>query len=191
MITAGVQALNLGAAFAGARRHILLSAPPYGAFAASGDIREALESVLSHPRGPSLTAVDLPDPEGRPWMEELRNLLRPGGSVRDFRRELDESRLFLRELSRRFPGRVFVRQMRTRPCLPVIIVDDSIFFGHFAHGPVMTPEGFWCCVTAPVGPLFAHAAAGTAPDALMPENRAAFRIVSECVHTLRQAVNQE
>lgn len=114
-------------------------------------------------------------------------LLRPGGDSRSMRRELEDSRRFLRGLKRAFADRVAVLEMPARPSLPVIIVDDRISFGHFAYSPVMTSEGFWCAVEAPMDELFACARCKRVPQGRPGTDRAAFRIVSECAHALENA----
>jgi hypothetical protein len=185
MISAGLNGLNLDISLSSARREILLLAPPYGNFRKSPQICSALSCALSHPQGASLRVLCLPDPNVFTWAGELMSLLRPGMNMQDKQRELAESRAFLSELVAMFPERVSVLELRERPNFPAIIVDDQIFFGHFAHGPVMTPEGFWCRVEGPVESLFESVRVGTEPSAV--EERAAYRIVSECAYLLSQA----
>lgn len=149
MIVAGIRELRLDTAVATVRRHMLLLAPPYGPFAASERMRAALGAALSLPDGARLTAVCLPDLDAQPWVEELLRLLRPGFDRPALEHELLDSRTFLRALRTRFGERVRLLQMGERPCLPVV-VDARLFFGHFAHSRVPTPEGFWGAVPAPV-----------------------------------------
>lgn len=204
MITAGVQQLNLPERITNATRRIWFHAPPYGRFAASAPLCDALHAALSRPDGPSLTVATLPDMDSHPhisWLPDFMRLLRPLSNEDDIRQELAASHTFLRQLADRYDHRVSIHMMLQRPSLPVLLVDDTISFGHFARSAVMTPDGFWCTVTAPVERLLQLAGEGVLPgeldtarasdalNALSPEHRAAFRIIEECVSTTRTAAS--
>ncbi|UZP66974.1 hypothetical protein N1030_15390 [Desulfovibrio mangrovi] len=204
MITAGVQQLNLPERIANAKCRIWFHAPPYGRFAASAPLCDALHAALSRADGPNLTVATLPDLDSHPqiaWLPDFMRLLRPRSSRDDIRQELAASHTFLGQLADHYGHRVSIHTILLRPSLPVLLVDDTICFGHFARSAVMTPDGFWCTVTAPVERLLQLAGEGVLPDevdttrtsdalnALSPEHRAAFRIIEECVSTTRTAAS--
>jgi hypothetical protein len=186
MIAAGVESLELGRTFSQARRRILLYAPPYGNFAANSGIAQGLESALARQGGARLTAFSLPDPAYCHWAGELFRLLRPLAGPDDMTGELLASRRYLDGLKDAFGERVELVEMPFRPSLPVVIVDDRMFFGHFARSAVLAPEGFWCVADAPVEALLDCARAGRVPDGADRETRAAFRIAAECALALEQ-----
>ncbi len=186
MPAAGLDMTRLAALLRNARRRILLYAPPYSRFATAAPLCEALKAALEQPGGASLTALCLPDLHEQGWMEEFMATLRPRLGRQAIRHELEMSRAFLRGLAARFGERVTVLELTTRPCLPVLVADDHILFGQFCHSPVLTPEGFWHMVQAPVERLFGHAEQETEPEG-PAETRASFRIISECAHALRRA----
>ncbi|HAS90289.1 MAG TPA: hypothetical protein DCS48_13460 [Desulfovibrio sp.] len=186
MLSAGLSELNLDAALKSARREIIFLAPPYGNFGKSPQICSALEAALTASQGASLTVLCLPEMGGFLWADELMSLLRPGMDMWEKQFQLDNSRIFLRGLTHKFPGRVSVFELRDRPNFPVLIIDDQIFFGHFAYSEVLTPDGFWCRVEAPVGELFDQVSAGREPA--LAADCAAFRIISECAFLLEHAV---
>ncbi|MFV0347420.1 MAG: hypothetical protein ACK5JO_02455, partial [Halodesulfovibrio sp.] len=156
-------------------------APPYGRFATAAPLCEALHAALSRPQGPCLTVATLPDMQIS-WMPDFMHLLRPHADRQALLQELADSDNFLRQLKNDHPERVHIRTLHLRPSLPVLIIDDSISFGHFAHSSTLTPDGFWCTVTAPVeellrlatNPGMSHAAQG-----LVSEQHTAQRLVTE------------
>lgn len=186
MPTSGLDIVNVAGLIREARSHILLYAPPYGRFATSEVLCDALEVALARPGGASMTALSLPDLSECGWMRDFMELLRPQCDTQTVQRELDISRAFLRNLAAMYAGRVDVLEMQSRPNLPILLVDDHILFGQFCHSRVLAPEGFWNIVHTPVEALFAHEAMGTEPYGSATE-RAAFRIVSECAYALRRA----
>lgn len=186
MLSAGLSELNLDVALMSARREIIFLAPPYGNFSKSPQICSALKAALAKPQGASLTVLCLPRMGGFLWADELMSLLRPGMDMREKQLQLDDSRIFLRGLKQKYPERVSVFELRKRPNFPALIIDDQIFFGHFAYSEALTPDGFWCRVEAPVRELFDQVSAGKEPA--LAEDRAAFRIISECAYLLENAV---
>lgn len=188
MIIAGVENLELETRFEQAQKRIILSAPPYAPFAHHRLVRHALFMALARTDGPTLTALDLPGVHAAPWMDDLRKLLRPQADAATMQAEIDDSRLFLHELHRNFPQRVQAFRLQTRPNFPFLIVDDVVLFGHFAHAPVLTPQGFWGMVTAPVEELLRLAESDTVPTHMPPRQVGAYRIVAEHIHQLRHAL---
>ncbi|WP_419779318.1 hypothetical protein [Maridesulfovibrio sp.] len=186
MISAGLKDLNLDLALQAARREILFFAPPYGNFRKSELISSALEAALAVPHGPSLKVFCLPRLDEFAWSRELMELLRPGMGFEELEGELKDSREFISDLAKRFPGRVEAYELRARPNLPVLIVDDDIFFGHFAHSTVQTPAGFWSKQEAPVEDLFIRVQSGVEPT--LAKDKASFRIIAECAYLMGQAV---
>jgi len=186
VIVAGVASLQLDEVFARAGRHISLYAPPYGNFAFNGAICEGIHSALSSDNGVFLVASIFPPLSRCAWVGEMMHLLRPQADIGAMEEELRASREFLLKLKRTFNGRVMVIEMPFRPSFPAMVVDDMLYFGQFAHAPVLTSEGFWCAVEIHARRLFAMARTGRVPEASAPEERAAFRIVSECVQSWEQ-----
>lgn len=192
MISAGVTSLNLPERIAAARQRIWFHAPPYGRFAAAAPLCEALHAALSRPQGPCLTVSTLPDMRIS-WMPDFMHLLRPHADRQALLQELADSDTFLRQLKNDHAERVHIRTIRLRPSLPVLIIDDTICFGHFAHSATLTPDGFWCTVTAPVEELLriaAHPAMPRTAEGLVTEQQTAQDLVSE-QHTAQILVSEQ
>jgi hypothetical protein len=191
MISAGVTSLNLPERIAAARQRIWFHAPPYGRFAAAAPLCEALHAALSRPQGPCLTVSTLPDMRIS-WMPDFMHLLRPHADRQALLQELADSDTFLRQLKNDHAERVHIRTIRLRPSLPVLIIDDTICFGHFAHSATLTPDGFWCTVTAPVEELLrlAHSAMPHTTEGLVTEQQTTQRLVSE-QHTAQVLVSEQ
>ncbi|WP_027721159.1 hypothetical protein [Maridesulfovibrio zosterae] len=186
MIFAGIEEIGLHKVFKNARRQIVLYAPPYGNFANNEFVSGSLNSALAKESGPSLMIFCLPDIDIYPWVGEFMKVLRPKASNDSIRQDLDHSRIFLQELKLKFKERISIYEMPIRPCLPFLIIDDRILFGHFAYSQVMTPEGFWCSVEVPVEKLFTCAESGRIPTNGTHAELAAFRIISEYAFALEK-----
>ncbi|WP_319780194.1 hypothetical protein [Maridesulfovibrio sp.] len=135
----------------------------------------------------SAALMSLPySPEGKNgWDQPFLTALRFGISRQSVVDELDYSKFFLSELARRYPEKVNVYPANNLPCLPVVIVDDCICFGQYAHACVHAPQGFWGCVEADVEKLFGWAESGEVPREADAEEIAAFRLVSECSRAMK------
>ncbi len=184
---AGLSQLNVAKIFAEARHRIILHAPPYGAFGTNAAIARALESALAQPDGASLTALCLPDMQAYPWVHDFMSVLRPQYDSAAREQELTQSRLFLRHLASSFPNRVHVLEMHVAPLIPLLVVDDTVIFGQTAHSSVMTKEGFWSTCSMGKADILDAALHGIEPIENEREQRAVFRILSEYVHSLKQA----
>jgi hypothetical protein len=180
-LCAGIEALNLPALFATSRKHIILHVAVYGAFARSRPHRRGLEAALERPGFEGLDAVVLEPGCCAGWNRPFLEALRFGISSQAADDEVALSRRFMAELARRHPGKVRLHPARRLPCLPVVIVDDAIAFGQYAHAGAHAPQGFWGLLDADVGMLLRWAERGRPPEQATPEDVAAFRLVNECV----------
>jgi sugar phosphate isomerase/epimerase len=179
----GITALDLPTLFSGAKRRIILHAGVYGAFA-SPRHAEALRKALSHAGFLGLDVVELPPENTTPWRDSFLRCLRFDVSPRQAEEEVAASHAFLLSLARDYPDRVRVHPARMPPSLPLVIIDDAIIFGHYAHCAEHAPEGFWCKVDSDVERLLRWADAGRPPESATPEETAAFRLVCECTRAM-------
>jgi len=177
----GIKARNLPALFATSRKRIILHVAVYGAFARSRPHRRGLETALERPGFEGQDAIVLEPGCCAGWNRPFLDALRFGISSQAVVEEVVLSRRFMDELARRHPGKVRLHLARRLPCLPVVIADDSIAFGQYAHAGAHAPQGFWGLLNADVGMLLRWAERGRPPEQATPEDVAAFRLVNECV----------
>ncbi len=183
----GIHTASLPFVFAEAHRHIILHAALYSAFARSAQHIEALGTALSKPGFQKLHAVTLPFDHKTHWKADFLHALRPDRSPAQLEHEFNESRDFLVRLAARYEGLVALYETHAIPCAPIIIVDDNILFGHYAHGPIPAAEGYWFSLTAPVDTLFQWLHDGTIPPDATPTQRASLRFVADCEYAMRNA----
>ncbi|ABB40346.1 hypothetical protein Dde_3553 [Oleidesulfovibrio alaskensis G20] len=183
----GIHTASLPFVFAEARRRIIMHAALYSNFARSPRHIEALSTALTKPGFRKLHAITLPFDPKRGWMEEFMHVLRPDYSLAQMEHEFNSSRDFLVRLAARHDGLVELYETRAMPCMPVIIVDDKILFGHYAHSPVPAPQGYWFSVTAPVEDMLDWLRHGRIPEDATPTQKASLRFVADCDYAMRNA----
>ncbi|WP_320170675.1 hypothetical protein [Maridesulfovibrio sp.] len=181
----GVGELGLPGMFSAARRRIVLHAAVYGPFAESQPHLEGLEKTLSRSSFCGMDIITLQPGSGEAWTGPFMHALRFGITSQSVAEELDRSTAFLQEMSRRYPEKVNIYYARTLPCLPVVIVDDVICFGQYAHSCVQAPHGIWGSMEADVEKLFQWAESGRVPEQASARETAAFRLVCECAQAMK------
>ncbi|MBG0789755.1 MAG: hypothetical protein H0S80_04565 [Desulfovibrionaceae bacterium] len=183
-IVTGIDRLNTPALFAASRRRIILHAAVYGTFARSRPHREGLEAALAKPGFERLDIIVLEPGNDQGWVRPFLDALRFGISTQAADDEVALSHRFMTELARRYPDKVRLHPARRLPCLPVIIADDVIIFGQYAHAGVHAPQGFWGMIRADVPTLLQWTRAGKPPPHSGDEEIAAFRLVNECARAM-------
>ena len=183
-IVTGIDHLDTPSLFAAARRRIILHAAVYGGFARSRPHREGLEAALSKPEFERLDIIVIEPGCAEPWVRPFLDALRFGISTQAADDEVTLSHRFMSELAERHPDKVRLHPARRLPCLPVVIADDTIVFGQYAHAGVHAPQGFWGMIQADVRTLLAWTSAGKPPHSAGDEEVAAFRLVNECARAM-------
>lgn len=183
----GIHTASIPQVFASAQRRIVLHAALYNKFATSPAHSEALEAALARPGFKKLQAITLPFALNKQWTQEFLQILRPGYTIGEMEHEFNSSINFLVRLAAQHEGMVEIYETQALPCMPVLIIDDCIFFGHYAHSDIMAPDGYWFSVSAPVEELMENAYNGTIPKEKSPKQRASFRFISECVYAMKHA----
>jgi len=177
---AGIEPLNLPSRFAAANRRIVLHAAIYGPFADSQPHRDGLAAALTKSTFEALDVIAMDEDE--PWTGHFLHALRFGQSSEAQIGAVEASRNFLEILRTNSAGKIRIHGQRTIPCLPIVIIDDTIIFGQYAHCGEFAAAGFWGMIEADVETLFQWAATGSAPADASKTDIAAYRLVCEC-HT--------
>lgn len=183
-IVTGIDQLDTPSLFAASRRRIILHAAVYGAFARSRPHWEGLETALSKPEVKRLDIIVLEPDNDQSWVRPFLDALRFGISTQAVDDEVVLSYRFMTELADRFPNKVHLHPARRLPCLPIIIADDTILFGQYAHANMHAPQGFWGMLQADVHTLLQWTGAGKPPPHADDDEIAAFRLVNECARAM-------
>lgn len=179
-VLTGLAEAGLPEAVARADR-LFFHAALYSNFARDTVMASALAMALARPGFDRLDVVSL-DPVARPpYWDEFRRVLRSDMPEATMHREFSASTGFLDALATRHPTKVRLFLTTAMPLAPILLVGDTIFAGHYAHGPVPAPLGLWLAVPANVAALLERAETDAAPDGLDPTALGAYRLVYECV----------
>lgn len=154
-ISVGVSSLNFDEHFSKAKRHILLHAAIYNRFAENSAVASALETALAN--GAKIEVIILPVWHDIDWMDAACQLVRPYGTRSDMLEKAEASRTFFTSLAKQYPQQVVLYEAETLPAFPLVVVDDVLFYGHYAHSQVLAPEGFWMRLSSHVGTLLSLA----------------------------------
>lgn len=182
----GIHTASLPQTLATAKRRVILHTAMYDGLAIP-EMASALSHALSQPDFEKLSIITVPFISRKQWLDEFLTMLRPERTLAEIEHLFNASRDFIVRLAVRHEGLVEVYETQAMPCVPCIIVDDTILFGHYTHGPVALDAGYWFSVTAPTAQLFEWAAMGGPPEQATPRQKASFRFVADCYHAMRQA----
>lgn len=180
--------------FAAAEKRILLHAAIYNRFVENSAVRLALENALEG--GVQIEAILLPVWRDLAWMDAACRLIRPQGNKEEMLAKAEVSREFFSVLAERFPEQVTVYEAALFPAFPLVVVDDVLLSGQYAHSQILAPQGMWMEVAAPVEtlmhlaqdvtsqhgiPLFPDKPSieDTLENVSTPECRVAFRLLQE------------
>ena len=79
------------------------------------------------------------------WRYEFAGVLRT-----EFKDNLDGLKEFVKlniksvnALKKKYPNRIFLLKSSCLPLAPMIMADNTLFIGHYAHSDIPAPEGLW------------------------------------------------
>ncbi len=167
---------------------VLLHAALYSNFAHNA-IGEALERQLA--RGDLARLILISSGEGA-WRPEFEAMLRPTLSPEARAELVRQSDTWCADLQCRYLEKVMWVQTNQLPTQPVLICDDLIIVGHYAHSLVPASEGLWLVLGGlPEGQVEEWlAGAPLAPDCSHWQ-RACYRHVAECRAALSRSQDGE
>ena len=164
-----------------ARHHIVLHAafyPKYGFDNQGDDVSNAMAKNANL----RLTAI-FTDFKA-PWVEEFAVTLRDYFAEKGkFAQHLDITKDYFVHLRNQFgPKRVHICDTARLPMFPIILIDDTIIVGHYAHSGVIPPNGLWFSIKHPKIPaMYESLLAGSAPECETPEESAIIRYLEELI----------
>ncbi|BDQ38723.1 hypothetical protein SYK_30830 [Pseudodesulfovibrio nedwellii] len=183
-IVAGIDALNTPGLFAAAKRRIILHAAVYGAFAKSKAHRNGLKTAIRKPEFKRLDIITIDPEHGSKWTFSFLKALRFGISIQGITDEIASSHQFLTKLAAQHPDKIHLHPARRLPCLPIIVADNTIVFGQYAHAGEHAPHGFWGKINTDVEKLMEWTQTGKAPTNATNKEIASFRLINECVRAM-------
>ncbi len=164
-----------------AHRHIVLHAafyPKYGFDNQGSDVSKAME------KNPNLRLTAIFTDVNAPWVDEFAYTLRDYFAEEGvFAAHLDVTKQHFVRLRKNFgTKRVHIYDTARLPLFPIILIDDTIIVGHYAHSSVIPPNGLWFTITHPkISAMYESLLAGSTPECDTPEESAILRYLEELV----------
>ena len=164
-----------------ARHHIVLHAayyPKYGFDNQGTDISKAMAKT------PDLRLTAIFTDVNAPWVDEFAVTLRDYFAEEGiFARDLNITKQHFARLRKSFGSeRVHIYDTARLPLFPVILIDDTIIVGHYAHSTVIPPNGLWFTIQHPkISLMYETLLAGSTPDCDTPEESAILRYIEELI----------
>ena len=164
-----------------ARRYIVLHAAYYPKYGMDQQGKVLWKAMKDNPKL-HLTAI-FTDIRNAAWAEEFARILRPFYTVEDFQTDLDFSkRHFIRCLKEFGPKRVNIIDASRLPLFPVIMIDNTLIVGHYAHSEEIAPDGLWFIIHHPkISLMYESLLAGKSPFYETPEEIALIRYLNELI----------
>lgn len=181
-IEAGIDALDIVDLIADSKRRITLHAAVYGPFAQSQPHCNAFAKALQKPHFKRLDIITLQHEQ--PWTASFLEALRFGSTPKEQGDAVASSMAFIQKLQDLQPQRVHVHPLMTFPCLPILIIDDTVVFGQYAHCAIHAARGAWGVIETDVQKIQAWAEVDIIPPNATSEEVAAYRLIAECRHAM-------
>lgn len=162
-----------------ARRHIVLHAafyPKYGFDNQGDDLSKAME------KNPDLRLTAIFTDIKAPWVKEFALTLRDYFDKKsEFVKHLKVTKQHFVRLRKKYSTkRVRICDTARLPLFPIILIDDTIIVGHYAHSRIIPPNGLWFTITHPkISSMYESLLAGGSPECDTPEECALLRYLEE------------
>ena len=145
--------VNVPGLIRNARNHIVLHAAYYPKYGLDDKGKVLMDALENNPRL-RLHAI-FTEIDGNPWIDEFTKVLRdfiPSNNQKEVMRLSIKYFLGMKES---LPNKNQIRISTTRrlPMFPVILVDDTLIVGHYAHSSTPAPQGLWMTIKHPGIPL--------------------------------------
>ena len=145
-------------------QHIVFDAAYYPNYAVGSQSEDVKEALRQHP-DLTLTVIHT-DIEHAPWADEFAHSLRTGFKTKeDFEPYMNLSRRFFADLQKEYGStRVQLYNSARLPFFPVILIDDTLVIGHYAHSRIIPHHGLWLTIQHPSIPaMYATLLLGRTP----------------------------
>lgn len=149
-IVLGHQSLHVPTFIEKAKQHILLHAAFYPKYAGQTEYNHSLEQALKN--NPELPIkVIFTKTKDNPWADEFAHVLRMHYATKEnFENDMKGNIDYFKNLACNYKN-VEIKFSSALPFCPYIIIDDTIFVGHYAHAEKgQAPDGFWLKICDPI-----------------------------------------
>lgn len=174
-------AVNVPELIRQARRYIVLHAafyPKYGFDNQGDDVSKAMA------KNPNLRLTAIFTDVNAPWVAEFAVTLRDYFAEEGkFASHLEITKEHFIRLRNQFGAkRIHIYDTARLPLFPVILIDDTLIVGHYAHSSVIPPNGLWFTIKhSKILSMYECLLAGANPECDTPEEGAILRYLEELI----------
>ena len=176
-------AIGVGELIRQARYYIVLHAayyPKYG----FDNLDDSISKAMAKEENSNLRLTAIFTDVNAPWVDEFSVTLRDYFAEKgEFAKRLNITKdYFIRLYNKYGAKRVQIYDTAQLPFFPVILIDDTLIVGHYAHSSVIPPDGLWFTIKHPkILSMYECLRAGGDPECNTPEERAIFRYLEELI----------
>lgn len=121
---------------------ILLHAAFYPQYSLNDSYSIAIRSALH--KNSSLKMKAITTDSKATWAKEFAKCLRNEyGSLEQFNKAIEASNVFFKQIATEHPQNVELVYSAALPFCPIVVIDDNLFVGSYAHSHIIAPEGYW------------------------------------------------
>lgn len=132
-----------------AKKEIILHAAYYPKYGSDSDYSIAFRHLMRNNSNVKITVIitDL----NTPWANEFGTILRSEyTSINDFKVGLDASIKFFKDIQKQHANNVTIISTQRLPLQPIVIIDDVLLVGHYAHAEIPAPNGYWLYIKSSI-----------------------------------------
>lgn len=173
-----------------AERYVVLHAAFYPKYLADkNEHQSSIEKALSKNEHLQVYIIFFNTELSALWAKEFACVLRT-----EFKDNFEDLESFINQnvtsaklLQKKYPNRVHLYKSHALPLIPIIMADDTMFVGHYAHSDIHAPLGFWFKLKYDyLSDLFEDKLNCTSfMDNLNEEQKAILRYVDELVYGIK------
>lgn len=128
------------------------------------------------------------------WFEEFSRVLRSKLTPEQLKTIFISNEEECRALKKNFKDRIIICRSNKLPLAPMIVADNNLFIGHYAHSTIPAPEGLWLHIKNKRIAKFFHdihtgdvATENIAFQQMSPKDRAIVRYLEECSNIIKES----
>lgn len=172
-------------------QHIVFHAALYSNFAGSR-VEQALTDRLSSSPQTKLYLIEQAFAPNCGWHLEFGQILRQQLTLVETAQLFQQSRHWCQKLHQLYPHQIEYLISGQLPCQPILVIDNHIFSGQYAHAEVGAPQGIWLHIDGQILAIdCATAHSWLQQPAQLTELSAAqqsiYRYMAECRHAINNA----
>ncbi|WP_025823175.1 hypothetical protein [Shewanella marina] len=172
-------------------QHIVFHAALYSNFAGSR-VEQVLTDRLSSSPQTKLYLIEQAFDPSCGWHTEFGQILRQQLTLAEIEQLFQQSRHWCQKLHQLYPHQVEYLISDLLPCQPILVIDNHIFSGQYAHAEIGAPQGIWLQINGQILAIDCATTHSWLQQAaqlteLSPAQISFYRYMAECRHVIKNA----